>query len=48
MLFVSNFNEEWQFTPTFFQYTATGIVIVFSGFDANNYDQIILDEYFSV
>lgn len=48
MMFVSNFNEEWQFAPTFFQYTSTGIVVVFPGFNANNYDQIILDQYFNV
>lgn len=47
MIFVSNFSQEWQFAPAFFQYTATGIEIVFAGFDANNYDQIILDRYYN-
>lgn len=47
MLFVSNYSQEWQFAPAFFQYTATGIQIVSSGFDANLYDQIIIDRYFT-
>jgi hypothetical protein len=48
MIFVSNFSQEWQFAPDFFVYTATGIEIVFPGFDANNYNQIIIDEYFGL
>lgn len=45
MIFVSGFNSEWQFAPTFFNYTPTGITIVFPGFDANNYSTIIIQKY---
>lgn len=45
MLFVANFNNEWQFAPTFFAYSGTGIVITFPGFDANNYSSIIIQNY---
>lgn len=45
MLFVAGFNQEWHFAPTFFTYNATGFIIVFPGFDANNYDYIIIQNY---
>lgn len=45
MLFVATFNQEWQFAPAFFSYTPTGIQIVFPGFDANNYDYIIIQNF---
>lgn len=47
MLFVSNYNEEWQFSPAFFDYTPTGFVITEAGFNANNFNQIIVDRYFN-
>lgn len=42
MLFVTGYNQEWQFAPTFFEYTSTGIEIIVSGFDANNFGNIIV------
>jgi len=45
MLFVSGFNNEWQFSPAFFNYTATGIQITFTGFNANAYSQIIIQNF---
>lgn len=48
MIFVSNYSQEWQFAPDFFVYTATGIQIVADGFNANDFNQIIIDEYFSL
>lgn len=44
MLFVSGFNSEWQFSGTFFDYTATGIIVTFAGFDAANYGNIIIQK----
>lgn len=48
MLFVSNYSQEWQFAPAFFSYTSTGFVITVPGFNANDYNQIIIDEYFPI
>jgi hypothetical protein len=42
MLFITGFNQEWQFAPTFFTYTSTGFIIVAPGFDANNFGNIIV------
>jgi hypothetical protein len=42
MLFVTGYNQEWQFAPTFFEYTSTGIQIVASAFNANNFGNIII------
>ena len=44
-IFVAGYNSEWQYEPAFFEYTATGIVIVASAFDANNYTNIRIDKY---
>lgn len=44
MLFVSGYNSEWQFSGTFFNYTSTGITIIASGFNANNYGNIIIQK----
>lgn len=44
MLFVSGFNSEWQFAGTFFDYTATGFTIIFPGFDAANFGNIIIQK----
>lgn len=44
MLFVSGFNSEWQFSGTFFDYTATGIEITWPGFDAANFGNIIIQK----
>ncbi len=45
MLFIANFNNEWQFAPAFFSYTATGFVITFPGFNANDYTSIIIQNF---
>jgi len=42
MLFVQGYNSEWQFAGDFFDYTATGFVIVAPGFDAANFGNIII------
>jgi hypothetical protein len=47
MLFVTGYNQEWQFAPTFFSYTATGIVITAPSFDANNFGNIIVQKIVS-
>jgi hypothetical protein len=44
-IFVAGYNSEWQYAPTFFSYTATGIEIIASAFDANNYTHIRIDRY---
>jgi hypothetical protein len=44
MLFVSGFNQEWQFAGVFFDYTVTGFVIIQAGFDANNFGNIIIQK----
>jgi len=44
MLFVSGFNSEWQFSGTFFDYTATGIEITWPGFYAANFGNIIIQK----
>lgn len=44
MLFVSGFNSEWQFAGTFFDYTATGFEIIWPGFDAANFGNIIIQK----
>lgn len=45
MLWVSNYSEEWQFAPAFFIYTSTGFKIVAPGFNINDYDRIIIDDF---
>lgn len=42
MLFVTGYNQEWQFAGTFFEYTDDGFEIIVSGFDANNFGNIIV------
>jgi hypothetical protein len=42
MLFVTGYNQEWQFSGTFFNYTADGFEIIASSFDANNFGNIIV------
>lgn len=44
MLFVTGFNQEWQFAPTFFNYTATGFIVVWPGFQASDYGNIIVQQ----
>lgn len=44
MLFITGYNQEWQFAPTSFSYTATGIQIDIPGFDAANYGNIIIQK----
>ena len=45
MIFIGGYNEEWHFAPTDFIYTATGIQIVIPGFNANNYEYILIQKY---
>lgn len=47
MLFVTGFNSEQQFSGTFFDYTATGLVIIWPGFDAANFGNIIIQKFYS-
>jgi hypothetical protein len=44
MMFITGYNQEWQFETTFFSYTPTGFVITSSGFDANNFGNIIIQK----
>lgn len=44
MIFITGYNGEYQFAPTSFIYTATGIEIVISGFDAANFGNIIIQK----
>lgn len=43
-LFVTGYNQEPQFEGTFFDYTATGLVITASGFDAADFGNIIIQK----
>lgn len=45
MLFVAQYNQEWQFAPGFFSYNANGFQINDPSFDANNYPYIIIQNY---
>lgn len=44
MLFVSGYNSEWQFAGVFFNYTATGFVVIASGWQASNFGNIIIQK----
>lgn len=43
-LFVTGYNQDPQFEGSFFDYTATGLVVTASGFDAANYGNIIIQK----
>jgi len=43
-LFVSGFNQEPQFAGTFFNYTATGLEVIWPGFDAADFGNIIIQK----
>lgn len=45
MIKVLGFTQDQQFAPAFFSYTATGIQITFPGFDINNYEGVIIEQY---
>lgn len=45
MVYVKNFNQEWQFAPEFFSYTATGIIITYPEFNMANYPSITIQNY---
>lgn len=47
VLFVDGFNSNNLYAPAFFVNTATGIQIVQPGFNANDYDEILITKYFN-
>lgn len=44
MIFITGYNQEWQFAGSAFEYTATGFEITISDFDANNFGNIIVQD----
>jgi hypothetical protein len=47
MIFVTGFSSEQQFSGTFFDYTSTGIVIIWPEFNAANFGNIIIQKFYS-
>lgn len=45
MIRISGYNQEWHFAPTDFEYTATGIRITIPNFNANNFPNIIIQNF---
>lgn len=45
MIRISGYNQEWHFAPTDFIYTSTGIQITIPGFNANNFPNVIIQNY---
>lgn len=47
MVFVTGFSSEQQFSGTFFDYAADGIIIIWPGFNAANFGNIIIQKFYS-
>lgn len=45
MIFIVGYNQDWHFSPTDFVYTSTGIQIIIPGFNANNYTEVIIQNF---